>query len=329
MKKMISIIVPAYNVENYLIECLESINNQTIQDFECLVIVDGATDRTFDIAKSFEATHDKFTVYWQENMGSGPARNNGLQHANGELVMFVDPDDYIDCHLLEMLVNAQKCYDYDLTTSSKQSFIDNGGGNYDFLPNKKSMIFDCRDKNSTRISHQNIVAAGYCSAPTRTLYKMSLIRKYNIEFPPLRRSQDIVFNYKYFNHICSFRSIEYVGYFYRIIPGVNVKKPRPNYEKTIALIFNDLKDIYKEWGIDFNYDFFCTHIYLKNLYSFLIVCISNNVSIENVLMLPEIENIIKHSKPQKLFHSLVVSLLNKKSYKLATLIIRIRNHFKN
>ena len=90
----VSVIVPTYNVEPFLLQCLTSIAEQTYKNFECIIIIDGATDRSFEIAKDFCKHDARFRVYWQENAGSGPARNNGLDKSTGDLIMFVDPDDW-------------------------------------------------------------------------------------------------------------------------------------------------------------------------------------------------------------------------------------------
>ena len=97
---LISIILPTYNVASFLLQCLESTNAQTYPNYEVIIIIDGATDGSFEIAKEYCERHEKFNVYWQENAGSGPARNAGLSKSSGEFVMFVDPDDWIEKDLL-------------------------------------------------------------------------------------------------------------------------------------------------------------------------------------------------------------------------------------
>ena len=92
MEPLISVVLPTYNVAQYLQQCLESVAAQTYRNFEVIIIIDGATDGSYEIAQEFCKTDSRFAVYWQENAGSGPARNAGLAHCQGELVMFVDPD---------------------------------------------------------------------------------------------------------------------------------------------------------------------------------------------------------------------------------------------
>lgn len=324
---LVSIIFPTYNVEKYLLECLESVNNQTYQNFEGIIIIDGAKDKSFEIAKEYCASHSKFKVYWQENAGSGPARNKGIERAAGELIMFVDPDDVLRPDLLEKLVSAQRMNNYDLTTSFKRTFIDKGEKRIYTEPKCKQ--FDLLSKEEVRLHHREILKAGYCSAPTRTLYKRSIIINNEVVFPPLRRSQDVVFNYRYFNYICSLKTIDYLGYDYRVVPGANARKPRPDYEKTVIQIYSDQKDMYMEWGIPFDEDFFCTHIFLKNLYSFLQICVINDVDIREIVSNNLIiSNIIEKARPVSIFPKVVAILLRQKRYSLAEYVLKLRNKLK-
>ena len=100
-----SIIVPGYNVENYLEDCLSSIFKQTNQDFEVIFINDGSTDKTLEIANKYK---DDITIINQENLGLSEARNNGVKKASGKYLLFVDSDDYIDKELLQRLDQVTK-----------------------------------------------------------------------------------------------------------------------------------------------------------------------------------------------------------------------------
>ena len=93
-----SIIIPVYNVEKYIDRCFNSIQNQTFHDYEVIVIDDGSTDRSIEIAKKYP-----FQVIHQENQGLSMARNNGIKVAKGEYILFVDSDDFLDLELLQKL----------------------------------------------------------------------------------------------------------------------------------------------------------------------------------------------------------------------------------
>ncbi len=97
----VSVIVPVYNVEKYIIKCLESIQRQTLEDFECIIINDGSKDNSIELAKEFIKDDPRFFVVNKKNGGLSDARNYGLDLALGEYLCFVDSDDYIDETMLE------------------------------------------------------------------------------------------------------------------------------------------------------------------------------------------------------------------------------------
>lgn len=100
-----SIIVPVYNSEKYLDDCLKSIFNQTNQDYEVICINDGSTDKSFDILNKYK---DEIIIINQDNMGLSVARNNGVKKASGKYLLFVDSDDVIENKLLEKIDNVSK-----------------------------------------------------------------------------------------------------------------------------------------------------------------------------------------------------------------------------
>ena len=91
----ISVIVPVYNVENYLIKCLESLVYQTLKDIELICVNDGSTDGSLSILEDYQKRFSQVKVYTKSNGGLSDARNYGLKHAVGEYIAFVDSDDYV------------------------------------------------------------------------------------------------------------------------------------------------------------------------------------------------------------------------------------------
>lgn len=104
MKPEISIIVPIYNMENYLERCLESLLSQTIQNIEIITVNDGSTDKSLKILQQYEARDKRIIILNQSNSGVSASRNKGLQHAKGDYIGFVDPDDWIDSNMYENLL---------------------------------------------------------------------------------------------------------------------------------------------------------------------------------------------------------------------------------
>ena len=99
----VSVIIPAYNTENQITKCLNSVLNQTLKEIEIIVIDDGSTDNTLELINNFKLTDSRITVISQENKKQGAARNRGIEIAKGEYIGFVDSDDYIDRDYYEKL----------------------------------------------------------------------------------------------------------------------------------------------------------------------------------------------------------------------------------
>lgn len=111
---MVTIIIPAYNVEKYISKCLDSIVNQTYKDLEIIVVNDGSTDSTGEIIENYVNRYSNLRYIYQNNMGVSNARNLALRYANGEYIMFVDSDDYIDTNLIERMVKKSEQKNADL-----------------------------------------------------------------------------------------------------------------------------------------------------------------------------------------------------------------------
>lgn len=118
----ISILVPIYNVEKYLKECLDSIINQTFDDIEIICINDGSKDNCPQIINEYVKKDDRIVAIHKGNCGYGSAMNVGLAHATGEYVAIVEPDDYIESTMYEDLYKIAKAYDSDIV---KSCFYDN------------------------------------------------------------------------------------------------------------------------------------------------------------------------------------------------------------
>lgn len=116
----ISVVVPVYNVEAFLVECLESIAAQTFRDFECVMINDGSTDSSLELAEAFCARDERFRVITQPNAGLGAARNAGTEHATGEFLSFVDSDDVLTPRAYELLLGALDRSGSDFATGNIQ-----------------------------------------------------------------------------------------------------------------------------------------------------------------------------------------------------------------
>lgn len=102
----VSVIVPVYNQEQYLEECISSIRRQTLAEWECIIVNDGSSDSSGEIARRFSEEDSRIRCFEQENRGVSSARNLGMRHASGRYLCFVDGDDFIDAAFLKHLLDA-------------------------------------------------------------------------------------------------------------------------------------------------------------------------------------------------------------------------------
>lgn len=105
MQHLLSIIVPVYNVEKYLPDCLKAIINQSYKNIEIILIDDGSTDTSGTICDQYQKKDNRIRVIHKKNQGCSTARNIGIKNARGDLIAFVDADDIIDCQMYEILIN--------------------------------------------------------------------------------------------------------------------------------------------------------------------------------------------------------------------------------
>ena len=313
---LISVVLPTYNVAHSLPQCLDSVSGQTYRNIEVIIIIDGATDGSNEIAQEFCKTDRRFSVYCQENAGSGPARNAGLAHCHGELVMFVDPDDWIEPELLAKLYEAQCRGDYDLVASERTvAFCDKHGEVVRMAP-KHYENETIVGQQEVRQAFMRMLEGLVVSNPTQKLYKISLIREHNIEFPDLRRSQDIVFNYRYYNHIRSLCLIDYSGYNYRKNFQASIGNVEPEYYKTIVLLYKDYVSLYRMWSLPFPEQRMADWFLRERLNSYLQKMVGQKLDYREAVENPVIGEIIQTSKPQKMHLRITRRLLVSKSYTL-------------
>ncbi|MBE7703832.1 MAG: glycosyltransferase [Cyanobacteria bacterium SIG28] len=119
----VSIIVPTYNVEQYLVECMESIINQTLQDIEIICVDDGATDNSGKILDDYAEKDSRIKVIHKQNEGYGKAMNVGLDTATGEYIGIVEPDDYVALDMFESLYKVAKENNVDFVKADFQRFV--------------------------------------------------------------------------------------------------------------------------------------------------------------------------------------------------------------
>ena len=192
MKPKVSVIIPCYNVENYLRQCLDSVVNQTLKEIEIICIDDGSTDYTLDILEEYASKDSRFKIIKQQNGGPGQARNAGLDIATGEYVSMLDSDDYFELNMLEKFYNTAVSKDTDIILCAANDFNDEENKHRrircalveKYLPFKK--IFNYKDMPKYIFN--------FCIGwAWDKFYKKSFIDKYNLRYAQLKNSEDLTF----------------------------------------------------------------------------------------------------------------------------------------
>ena len=127
---LVSIIVPIYNVENYLSKCLDSLVNQTYSNIEILAVNDGSLDRSMQIVEDYQKQFKQLKRLDKMNGGLSDARNYGIEHASGEYLLFIDSDDYVDATMAEKLVQAALLHNADIAVCDMEYVYDTGERKY-------------------------------------------------------------------------------------------------------------------------------------------------------------------------------------------------------
>ena len=187
MLGFISVVVPVYNTELYLDRCIESILNQTYQNFEVIIVDDGSTDKSPAICDEWEKKAEKIRVFHQSNGGLSSARNYGIEHAEGEFIIFPDPDDYVEPEYLETLINIRNEFEADFSICGH--YYGDVVGNSAAL----STVMDMKEA-----MEQLMLPHAFCGYAWNKLYSMDVINKYSLRFDEeLGMVQDLHFNVRY------------------------------------------------------------------------------------------------------------------------------------
>ena len=206
----VSIIIPVYNSEKYLRMTIESLLNQTYKDFEIILVDDGSVDASGKLCDELSLTDRRIVVIHKENGGVSSARNVGIENARGELISFVDHDDYVFSDYLMTMVNEIE--EYDLL----QSF--SLGGPRNTIKTCKRFALD-KTKTLRCIKGDNgdvvfpEVDMNNMATIWNQLYKKEVIDKYQLRFRSIQ-SEDELFSYEYMMYANSIKKIHYQGYFF-------------------------------------------------------------------------------------------------------------------
>lgn len=204
----VSIIIPVYNAENYILQCLTSIEAQRFRDFEVIIIDDGSTDRSSEIANRFikERNLCNYRLLCQKNQGPSAARNAGLAQALGEWIAFIDGDDWVESDYISDMVETVERNKAELCVTGYQEY------------NVNTKLFTARNEfpceyGTLPENLNTLYSYGFVWAH---LYKKAILEKYRLRFDEaMRYCEDVAFNLDYNSKIKSFCQSRASMYIYR------------------------------------------------------------------------------------------------------------------
>ncbi len=245
---MISIIIPVYNVSQYLNECIQSVVNQSYKDFECILIDDGSSDGSEMICDQWAQKDARIKVIHQLNQGVSTARNKGIAEAQGEYITFIDSDDWIDSNYLNELFQPIEKYNVDLVVCGlQQHYSDGTSKNYSY----KTEIIKIEQQFTNEFTDINKKFLLF--GPVIKLYKRTIIQEHNIHFPPeYTYGEDLLFNYSYLEYVKAIYIVDQCLYHYRIIGSGTLSSIKR---------INQFEIDYAQWNILKNF------FYRKNLWN--------------------------------------------------------------
>ena len=179
--KSVSVIVPFYNVENYIEKCLETLVHQTLENIEIILVNDGSTDRSINVVKKFlEQYPDKITYLEKENGGLSDARNYAIPYAKGEYIAFLDSDDYVEKTMYKDMYELAKKEDSDMVECNFY---------WEYPDKKKEDIGVAYNGKKEMLEKVRVVA-------WNKLIKKEVLEKSKVTFPKGYRYEDVEFTYK-------------------------------------------------------------------------------------------------------------------------------------
>jgi glycosyltransferase involved in cell wall biosynthesis len=217
MELKVSVIIPVYNAEKYIQECIQSLLNQKIKECEFIFIDDGSTDKSREIIETYKNKDNRIILVSQENKGVSVARNQGLRIAIGEYIGFVDADDYVDDDMFLVLYEAARQENFDVIICNIESEMN--GKKF-----KTTYPFPLNQRLTGDYIENELIPYFFrmdnLNSVVNKIYKNKIIKEKGLEFPiGVALGEDGLFNMHFFSHTKVAKYINYNGYHYREVKG--------------------------------------------------------------------------------------------------------------
>ncbi len=191
-----SFIMPVYNVEKYLKRSIESVLSQEHEHWELLIIDDGSTDKSGEICKEYAGNHEQIKYFYQENQGSGMARNKGLENAQGRYISFIDSDDYIKANIMKDKLIIIEEFEPELIANGHYELPSDNG----LIEREHLKMNGLYYKNQFRNNFNNFEKVN-SKALWNKMYQKLFLDENKIRFTDQGIGQDALFNYEVYKHL--------------------------------------------------------------------------------------------------------------------------------
>ena len=192
----ISVIIPVYNAELYLKRCIDSVLNQSFKSFEIIAIDDGSKDNSFKILNEYQQFSPNIRILSRENKGAAYTRNEGIELAKGEFIMFIDSDDYIKSDYLQVF------YD-EISRGLDDAVI----GGLQRVNQDGKQLFSIQLGKDKWSKYRSI-------SPCARIYRKKFLQDNNLHFPEFPLGEDLLFSLKVYSKSKNINTISYCGYFW-------------------------------------------------------------------------------------------------------------------
>ena len=244
---MLSVIIPVYNVENYLNECLDSVTSQTLEDMEIICIDDGSTDNSPYILKEYLKKDKRIKIITKENGGQATARNLGIKEAQGEYIAFVDSDDFIEPTMFEKLYTKSKDNNLDIAMCKIATYDNQTEEIKDNVWYYMLGVFRDFDKDIFNHKDTREFTCHIAVTPYNKIYKTTLLKENNILFPEGLIFEDEKFFYDTYLKAKRVSIVDEFLYYYRINrKGSTVDTIKDNDFSDIVPISKLIRETFKE-----------------------------------------------------------------------------------
>lgn len=214
-----SVIVPVYNAEKYIEQCVCSLMNQQCKEYEIILVNDCSTDRSLELCNFFAKQNSNIVVVDQpQNKGVSAARNKGIEIAKGDYILFVDADDFVAADYFETLKNLTIKGGYDLISFGNYDYLIDGDENVETKISNMNYDVSCNDTSPWN----KLFLKTFFASPWNKLFLKKILLSYNIRFDESCVCyEDYLFNVEYCKHISTFKAIAKPLYYYRQFTNIN------------------------------------------------------------------------------------------------------------